>query len=1551
MTQRPPRYEPTCPINAIGEGATPLMYACQQARDAEVRSILANKPGTVLERDRTRKTPLHYCAENSSTACAELLLNASPSLLDERDEDGYTALHLGVIAGNRPLIKLLLSRGANVNSLDNERHSVVHWATVCGEVEALELVLDAGADPSTPDIHGGYPIHYAAQMCGPNSEMGNDVRFGLAVLRKLLARGVAVDVADQDGRQPILWAASADSRSSASCPSGSADAILALVNAGANVEADDKDGLTALHCAASRGHTDCLETLVTLCGAEVDVIDSNGCTALFYSVTLGHADSTRLLLGYGAEPNRQDRKGRTPAHCGAAKGQLETLRILGSHGANLWVRNVKGDYPLHEAVASGRKDLVRWLLNQRPDAVNSPNNDGRCPLHIAAINNNMEMCKIVLDYQALLNSVMRTSKGQLMTPMDAALHRGNRGCAKYLQLHGGVPASKLTDKAAKIKGGSHRQTVSESQSEPYTTPDCVQTIPLPRGGMSLASSPMGELLHDARHSESRTLQVRLNDDVAIRHVERIDPPVVCRHRTYDDDSSEEERLRRRRRRRRREHRRMEYSLDRDSDITDEEARRRRRHGRRRREPSDTDSEEQRHSRRRRRGRTRSSEDSDSENERVRYKRRSRVSYQDSDSEHRRSTRSRSSKRKTKKNESDNEEEDDDEEEELAQQDEDEAESSSADIEKRKVHDRRHIEKTETQKKSKTVNNQTSKKKQEKKQKTSKEGVSSDRRSKKEVIKESQEKEIKVRKTKSKVSDSRTKVTETDTHHSEAEVEEKTESLSKQSSEGGTRSSHEDANGVIVTHQVVTALVHREEHHSRSEREEGSGSLSAKEEGSSKHDTDLSKGQGEELDERKSNGQGSLDKISTVHSSDPEKDLEDKIADNETNQEPDNDIVCAKDSTESEKDKENDLTLEDDEKQQQNESSHDDASEEQKTALSKSKDNSPGEVTVDQHVMKSNEGGNVDEHTEEQQQEDSIRHIAEVSREESKSNEDEEGVDHAISSDKDAVYDAEREMSAEEVSKAISSGERESNEEKVLGAELECVSRKETESECTENVSEKELDIVRKSSKSDQDKAGVEDSVTPDEGVQDEEGGSELGGEKFDEDKSTEDGKEQIVTDEEEIIKPESLEKDKGDSDDFEDDLEGEQEDEGEEEEEEKQAGVEDEEDEDGLDEDDTKLDTNDSISIKQQDSLEQASMSSKDEETILKPALSGREERRKASQDQHKPHDSGGEHERADNESESEVQELDKDSTERTLSSRSRNGDSGFEPSPRRDKPEKPMRARSQPHGRIPRPCRDGVSDDERPDISTVSVTQAVQNSMRKYHMERRIFQQLLELKRLQIRAGRANENVLVKRLVDDYRRAGLIVGLRHYDGPYTFRSFEKYLYDQLRLLQTSERRMVPRLQSSDDLDKLHAVLRRARLNNKLLGDIPDNPVLCTQGTHRCHHAAHAYTGVPCAAYITKPNHHHKQSPPKSGGFLPRIDSTSSRGATRSLRYVDPAKPVTLELSHGNDKQVISLPTEKLDKNKRYYVTFTIKGGQNGKDEAKVQEEEANMRHRHAKSL
>lgn len=131
----------------------------------------------------------------------------------------------------------------------------------------------------------------------------------------------------------------------------------------------------------------------------------------------GHADATALLLAHGANSNRQDRKGRSPAHCGCAKGQFETIKLIGNypvnfsfniikflllcllptlaaHGANLWLRNARGDLPLHDAAASGRRDLVIWLLQLRPSQVNARNNDGRCPLHMAALNDNVDMCKV-----------------------------------------------------------------------------------------------------------------------------------------------------------------------------------------------------------------------------------------------------------------------------------------------------------------------------------------------------------------------------------------------------------------------------------------------------------------------------------------------------------------------------------------------------------------------------------------------------------------------------------------------------------------------------------------------------------------------------------------------------------------------------------------------------------------------------------------------------------------------------------------------------------------------------------------------------------------------------------------------------------------------------------------------------------------------------------------------------------------------------------------------------------------------------------------------------
>lgn len=79
--------------------------------------------------------------------------------------------------------------------------------------------------------------------------------------------------------------------------------------------------------------------------------------------------------------------------------------------------------------------------------------------------------------------------------------------------------------------------------------------------------------------------------------------------------------------------------------------------------------------------------------------------------------------------------------------------------------------------------------------------------------------------------------------------------------------------------------------------------------------------------------------------------------------------------------------------------------------------------------------------------------------------------------------------------------------------------------------------------------------------------------------------------------------------------------------------------------------------------------------------------------------------------------------------------DSGIEPSPR--------------VSRIPRRnlscCRNTKKQE---DLHMETITRDVQINLRRYHLERKIFFQLMELKRLQIRHGKVNEHVLVKRQV-----------------------------------------------------------------------------------------------------------------------------------------------------------------------------------------------------------
>ena len=89
------------------------------------------------------------------------------------------------------------------------------------------------------------------------------------------------------------------------------------------------------------------------------------------------------------------------------------------------------------------------------------------------------------------------------------------------------------------------------------------------------------------------------------------------------------------------------------------------------------------------------------------------------------------------------------------------------------------------------------------------------------------------------------------------------------------------------------------------------------------------------------------------------------------------------------------------------------------------------------------------------------------------------------------------------------------------------------------------------------------------------------------------------------------------------------------------------------------------------------------------------------------------------------------------------------------------------------------------------SMTMTSQQILRKFHVEQKIFHQLLELKKNQIRAGRASEGVMVKRIADKYNKdLDVLYGMKMFKGDYSFRSFEEHLYQELNKVKEALRKI-----------------------------------------------------------------------------------------------------------------------------------------------------------------
>jgi ankyrin repeat protein len=292
-------------------------------------------PMNLLERgadpfgaDARERTPLHLAVVNDQVELVHALL-ARGCDPNTRDRDGRTPLFAALEHGAQalPLVRALIAHGAHPEAADANGETPLGLALEHPEVERW---LDWRDWPRPHRALRADDLPAAASTGAT------------ATVQRLLELGFAVDTRDDQGATALLRACGAGHREVAACLlDAGADASLAarsgvtplaaavaarrealvalLLEHHVAIEQRLPNDATALMVAAAMGYPEIADTLLDA-GADVNAVDASGRSALHAAAQFGfeHNDSLRArrlfdsLLRRGADINRADNEGKTP---------------------------------------------------------------------------------------------------------------------------------------------------------------------------------------------------------------------------------------------------------------------------------------------------------------------------------------------------------------------------------------------------------------------------------------------------------------------------------------------------------------------------------------------------------------------------------------------------------------------------------------------------------------------------------------------------------------------------------------------------------------------------------------------------------------------------------------------------------------------------------------------------------------------------------------------------------------------------------------------------------------------------------------------------------------------------------------------------------------------------------------------------------------------------------------------------------------------------------------------------------------------------------------
>ena len=178
--------------------------------------------------------------------------------------------------------------------------------------------------------------------------------------KSLISKGANVNEAGPDGTTPLMAAA----EGTANLPDNG-PMVDALLAAGAQVEAADSLGRTALYRAAGEGRTAAMSLLLDH-QANVNSRAGNQATPLIEAVSHGRLEAAQLLVDRRADVNLTDSSINTPLMIAAETSPQihnpgDFVRLLLKHGAKRGLKDSRGKIAFQKAVDSKNAEAIALL--------------------------------------------------------------------------------------------------------------------------------------------------------------------------------------------------------------------------------------------------------------------------------------------------------------------------------------------------------------------------------------------------------------------------------------------------------------------------------------------------------------------------------------------------------------------------------------------------------------------------------------------------------------------------------------------------------------------------------------------------------------------------------------------------------------------------------------------------------------------------------------------------------------------------------------------------------------------------------------------------------------------------------------------------------------------------------------------------------------------------------------------------------------------------------------------------------------------------------------